>query len=139
MYRLLGDPPRGSEFVRTYEDLTVEEAPAEQFIILRQQKGCVLILKAIDAATGKGIPKVRFSRLSERDVQQGSTNVPSMNSPATNENGELRAIVQPGEGRYDLALPDGYERDNPDEGRGREITLPAGKTVTETFKLRKKK
>ena len=46
--------------MRTSEELTVEETPAEQSFILRQQEGCVLILKAIDADTGKGVPKVMF-------------------------------------------------------------------------------
>ena len=59
-YRLEGNPPRGSDYIPTSEDLTVEEAPAEQSIILRQLSGCVLILKAIDADTGKAVPKVNF-------------------------------------------------------------------------------
>ncbi len=60
-YRLEGLPSQETYFVLpTSEDLTVEEAPAEQSITLRQQEGCVLILRAVDADTGKGVPKIPF-------------------------------------------------------------------------------
>jgi hypothetical protein len=35
-------------------------------------------------------------------------------------------------------LPDGYERDNPEDFDGRKLVLPAGKTITATFKIHKK-
>jgi hypothetical protein len=124
--------------------LTVEEAPAEQSIILRQQEGCVLILKAIDADTGKGVAKVNFWYEKEKGSRWGvQSSTVIVDNPVTNDKGELRAVVQPGEGRYGLEfgpLPDGYEHENPDDFLpGRELVLPAGKTITEVFKIRKKK
>jgi hypothetical protein len=144
-YRLVGDPPRQSEYVRTYQELTIEQAPAEQSVTLRQELGCVLILKAIDADTGKGVPKVTFWCAFEKDGRAGRTSVQSstvyIDNPVTNEKGELRAVVQPGTRRYGVGfgpLPAGYECDPRDQGEGRELGLPAGKTITETFRLRKK-
>ncbi len=144
-YRLVGDPPRKSDHVRTYQDLTVEPAPAEQTVTLRQELGCVLILKAVDAASGKGVARVTFWYEFERDGQQGRTSVQSgtayVDNPVTNDNGELRAVVQPGTRRYGIGfgpLPEGYEGDNSDLVQGRVLELSAGKTVTETFRLRKK-
>ena len=144
-YRLMGDQPRESDYVRTYEDLTIAKAPAEQAVVFRQQAGCVLILKAIDVETGKGIPKIAFSYEFEKDGRQERTGVQSstafFDSPVTNDKGELRAVVQPGKRRYNLSsLPDDYESVKPeDKIGGRELDLSAGKTITETFQLRKKK
>ncbi len=116
-YRLLGSPSRESDYARTYEDLTVNEAPAEQSIILRQQEGCVLILKAIDSATGKGVPKVTFWYEKEKGSRWGvQSSTVYIDNPVTNDKGELRAVVQPGEGRYGIGfgpLPDGYECEKP--------------------------
>ncbi len=147
-YRLIGNPPRNwdpiANFARTYADLTVENVPAEQTVILRQQVGCVLILKAVDKATGKGIPKVTFVYEFEKDGQiAGRTSVQSstayIDNPVTNEKGDLRAVVQPGKRVYSLNwIPDDYEPVKPEDRLGRELDLPAGKTITETFELRKK-
>jgi hypothetical protein len=144
-YRLEGDPSRESDFIPTYEDLTVEEAPAEQSITLRQQEGCVLILSAIDADTGNGVPKIAFyTREAEgRGTERVRSGPFSGGDAVTNEKGELRAVVQPGERRYGIGayaastLPDDYER-NPEDLAGRKLVLPAGKTITEVFKIRKK-
>ena len=50
--------------------------------------------------------------------------------------------MQTGEGRYGIEfgpLPDGYECETPEDSfGGRKLVLAAGKTVTETFKIRKK-
>jgi hypothetical protein len=143
-YDLYGLPSRIGDYVETEEDITVEETPAEQSIVFRQQSGCVLILKAVDSVTGKGIPKIRFWYDTKIGRQQAGTSVPpstaDVDNPRTNENGELRVFVQPGKARYGLGLNllSEYKADNADDLKGREIELPAGKTVTETFKLRKK-
>jgi protocatechuate 3,4-dioxygenase beta subunit len=146
-YHLRGDPPRESDYVRTQQELTVESMPAEQPVVLRQQLGCVLILKAIDADTGKGIAGVTFwvefnegGRQGRRSVQSGTAYV---DNPVTNAKGELRAVVPPGTRRYGVGfavLPDGYEwEDQRDFSEGRELELTAGKTVTATFRLHKKR
>lgn len=137
-------PPRTSEFIRTRQELVVENEPKEQSVTLKQELGCILILKAIDKDTGKGIPKVTFWYEYNKDGRTGRAGVQSsttyIDNPVTNDKGELRAVVEPGKRRYGLGfspIPDGYEMDE-DDGPGRELELTAGKTVTETFRLRKK-
>src|SRR4029079_6630961 len=131
-YRLVGDPSRNSDYVRTYQELRVTETPDSQPTTLKMQLGCVLTLKAIDADTGAGIsdvtfwfvpddqPKTRFS------VQSTSNYV---DHPRTNEQGELRAIVLPGKRTYGIGfspLPDGYEAVNPmDRSKGKIIEVPS--------------
>jgi RNA polymerase sigma factor (sigma-70 family) len=143
-YTLLGDPPRTSELIRTRQALVVEREPKEQSVTLQQELGCVLILKAIDKDTGKGIPKVTFWYEFDKDGRQGRTSVQSCTSyidnPTTNDKGELHAVVIPGKRRYGVGfgpVPEGYEIAE-DDGPGRVLELTAGKTVTETFRLRKK-
>jgi RNA polymerase sigma factor (sigma-70 family) len=143
-YQLNADPARDSDFVRTSEDLTVAEKPAEQSFVLRQQEGCVLILKAIDVDTGKGVPKVTFFRdVVENGVTVGRAGANSdqgiVTSPVANDKGELRIVVQPGKGRYSLGLPEGYDPANGANSElVRKLELSAGKTITEVFKIRKK-
>ncbi len=143
-YHLLGDPTRESDYVRTQQELTVEPMPAEQAVVLRQRLGCILILKAIDTDTGQGIAKVQFW---EESSEQGKASRQSVQAStawiersATNAKGELRAVVPPGTRRFGVGWgrpPEGYQWDERDLTEGRELELPAGKTVTATFSLRK--
>jgi hypothetical protein len=145
-YRLVGDPPRDSAFVRTYQELRVTEMPDPQPTTLKMNLGCVLTLKATDADTGAGISDVTFWFVPEdqpktRFSVQSTSNY--VDHPCTNEQGELRAIILPGKRAYGIGfspLPDGYEAVNPmDRSKGRIIEAPSGKTVVEEFKLRKQK
>src|SRR5262245_3468332 len=145
-YKLQGSPPRTTDFVKTVEDLVVEQAPAEQSARLRIDRGCVLILKAIDVDTGAGIREVSFwqeltdGRRGRRSVQSHTTMV---DNPKSNAQGELRVVVEPGVRSFGVGfnpLPDGYDAVNAaDRMPGRRIDLPAGETVTEEFLLRKAK
>jgi hypothetical protein len=136
-YYLLADPPRDSPYVRTKDKLHVAKEPAVQTRDLRVQPGCVLILEAIDEDTGKGIPGVTFLSSSQDgnswSFVQGSTVY--VDNPRTDAAGRLRAVVYPGSGRYRINRVDGYD---PVDLDSEEVELPAGKTVTVRFKLRKK-
>lgn len=144
-YSLMGDPIDGMDYVRSSQPLVVKTEPAEQIATLKIDPACVLILKAVDADTGKGIPEVSFWY--EKDGEPGSRwgvqrNTWWVDNPLSNEHGELRSAAKPGKRRYGVAfgpLPDGYRAIDPvDERKGRELELPAGKSVTVEFKLRKK-
>lgn len=143
-YKLVGDPPRTSDLIRTRMDLVVENEPKEQAVVLRQELGCVLILKAIDANTGKGVPKVTFWEELDDESDNGKSRSTVQSStvyvdnPTTNDKGELRVVAVPGKHRFGLYLPEGYESAEDDRGKGRNLELTAGKTVTETFRIRKK-
>ena len=45
---------RAADSVRTLTRLTVTDEPAEQALEIRMNSGCVLILEAVDAETGRG-------------------------------------------------------------------------------------
>src|SRR5262245_50692176 len=101
-YQLEGHPPRTTDYVKTIEDLVIEQSPAEQSARLQIDRGCVLILKAIDADTGEGIRDITFweemtdlprGRSGRRSVQSHTT---AVNNPKTDANGEIRAVVVPG-------------------------------------------
>src|SRR5262249_45711909 len=61
-YRALhADPPRESPYVRTYlRPFVVADAPDEQTVDFRLRRGSELLLRAVEAGTGKGIPDVFF-------------------------------------------------------------------------------
>jgi hypothetical protein len=143
-YQIVADPPLKSDYLRTIEDISVEKTPAKQSVTLRQQEGCVLILKAIDLETGNGVAMAAFSYSFQKDGQRVGARVQSgtsvVNHLKTNEKGELRAVVEPGTRLYNVdSVPDGYECEDVGDWNGRELELTAGKTITETFKFRKKK
>jgi hypothetical protein len=148
-YKLDGSPPKELDLIETTQDLEVNTAPGEQPATLKIKLGCVLILKAIDADTGEGIPDVTFSVETTElpggrpgrgwySVQSHTTRV---DNPKTNAAGELRAVVPPGSRRYGVGftvLPRGYQPVVFEDRRpGRLLELPAGKTVTAEYFLSK--
>ena len=142
-YKFQGDPPQGSEYIRTMQELVVEDTPASQPAALKLDSDCVIVFKAIDAETGKGVPSVSFWYMDSPNtgrvgVQASTTYV---SNPRINEKGELRAVVRPGNRHYGIGLkplPDEYSPIDPaDQSKGRELICAAGKQVTVEFRLRK--
>lgn len=139
-YRLIGDPPPTSDYVRTMHELEVDEKRDDQPVVLKIDAGCVLILKAVDEKTGNGVAGVTFW-YEMTEPRGGRTNVQSstvlVDHPLTNADGELRAVVYPGKRRYGVGfgpVPAGYRA--PDGAiQGIELELPAGKSVTAEFDL----
>lgn len=139
MYQVSARPPRDTDYVRTYDELTVETEPEQQTFEVRLRAGCILILKAVDAADGSGIAGVGFwtnppGGGPARIGVQSSTSY--IDYPVTNENGELRAVVNPGTRGYGVGfdvLPDGYRAD-PNTG-GKLVECKAGETVRVQFEL----
>jgi protocatechuate 3,4-dioxygenase beta subunit len=149
-YTLEGDPPKGMDYIRTSQDLVVEQSPAEQPATLGIRPGCVLILKAIEVDSGEGIAGVEFWHVTNELPVTGKrgrfrmgvqSNTTSVDHPKTNANGELRIVAIPGTWEYGIGwnrLPEGYEfLDRRDAVVGRALDLPAGENVTAEFVLRK--
>jgi beta-lactamase regulating signal transducer with metallopeptidase domain/tetratricopeptide (TPR) repeat protein len=142
-YKFLGDPPQDSDYIRTMQELVVEDVPAQQPAALQLDSGCVLVFKAIDADTGKGVAGVSFWY--EMDEPKGSrtgvqANTTYISHPKTNDKGDLRAVVIPGKRYYGIGyspLPEGYRVVNPtDQTKGRELTCAAGEKMVVEFKVR---
>ena len=141
-YQLMGDPPKGAEYVRTIHSFQVKNEPTEQPIELLMDRGCVLIFKAIDADTGRGIPDVTFwYEKTPGSRWQVQSNPSRVDNPQTNDKGEMRVVAEPGKRRYGLGFsptPDGYVVvESKDRAPGRELELQAGQTIIVEFKPRK--
>jgi RNA polymerase sigma factor (sigma-70 family) len=139
-YDFRADPAiGGADCVRTLSAFRVADAPAQQSLELRVNEGCVVLLEAIDAKTGKGIPGVVF--MQDLDGQnQGRAQVQSrtgyIDNPRSDASGRLRAVVYPGEGVFSIGwIPAsaGY-RDNTEQ---KSVNLVAGQTVTVRFEFDK--
>jgi hypothetical protein len=141
-YRLVGVPTKEMDYLSVDSTLVVKDIDEKQTAEINLNPGCVLVLKAVDAATGKGIQDVNFWFIDEKNpgkkwfVQSSTT---TNDFPVTNSQGEVRAVVAPGNRHYGLGLnplPDRYVPLDPaDRETGRELELPAGKTVTAEFQL----
>jgi hypothetical protein len=57
-----------------------------------------------------------------------------VDNPRTDAAGRMRAVFDPGTGRFLIHPPAGYQAENSDSG---EVTLAAGQIVTVRFTLRK--
>jgi beta-lactamase regulating signal transducer with metallopeptidase domain/protocatechuate 3,4-dioxygenase beta subunit len=130
---------KGVAYVRTRTTFTVNAEPAEQSLEVRLELGCVLILEAVDAETGRGIPGVGFMAQMD-DPPNGRTSVQSttwtVDNPRTDADGRLRAVVYPGEREYSMGnfpIPAPYRQ----EFQKQRASLPAGKTVVVRFELHK--
>jgi hypothetical protein len=133
------DQGPSSAYVRTRTEFTVAAEPAEQTFEVRVDPGCELILEAVDAETGQGIPGVGFM-VQMDDLPNARTSVQSSTStvdhPRTDASGRLRAVVYPGEREYyvgGIPLPAGY----PHQSQSKLVKLPAGERVVVRFELRK--
>ena len=150
-YRLVADPPRVSEFVRSIGEYIVESEPTEQVIDMQLTKGCVLIFEAVDSETGEGISKVNFWEDFEQQPQEDGVIQPGtrgrrgvqsstvfIDNPETDEAGEMRIVAPPGTRRYGPGFspfPDGYKADP--NSRERVVECVSGKTVRVKFNLSK--
>lgn len=137
-YRLVIDPPRVTEYIRTYDALTVEAETPEQSKQVQLEPGCILILSAVDAADGSPIEGVGFwcdgDARGTRWGVQSTTNY--VDHPVTNAQGELRAIVKPGTRNYGVGwglLPEGYQRNQATDTQL--VECEPGKTVRVQFQL----
>lgn len=136
-YRLRSEAPAGKDFIPTIRDLVVEQSPAEQSATLKIDRGATLLLKAIDAETGKGIAGIAFwhEPVNAPAPPPGSfgkvrTDLLSAARPGnfltdarTNAEGEFRAVVAPGQSRCGVGYYGGGFRI---AGRGQPPTLPEG-------------
>ncbi|MDB5335539.1 MAG: polymerase sigma factor, sigma-70 family [Planctomycetaceae bacterium] len=136
-------PPQTSDYVKTIGKYTVAADPAEQSLVVKVDRGCVLLLKAVDEKTGKGVAGVDFWN-EVTEPRRGHTGLRSTTGGpnlTTNADGVLRAVVYPGKRRFGMGfspLPEGYEIANPADavfGKGRTLVLGAGETATAEFKL----
>src|SRR5262249_807083 len=137
-YRVVGDPPRTTDYIRTSQSLIVAKDLAEQPLEFRMKAGCVLILEAVDEATGKGIPGLEFMQEAERfgtSVVQRWTYY--YDGTRTDDAGKFRAVVVPGKRRVQVA--DVHPAYEPVDKDGKVVEMPAGKTVTVRFPMRRKK
>jgi hypothetical protein len=138
-YDLCADPTAGgADCLRTLSTLKVATDPSEQSHVVRVNPGAVVVLEAVDANTGSGIAGVQFlydlSDHSERGMVQSRPGY--IDNPSSDANGQLRAIVVPGDILFSLRyIPEstGY---GPQDLQAR-VTLAPGKTVTVRFELKK--
>lgn len=138
--------------VNRYRTIHVNDRPAEQTIDVVLPSPCELVLRAVDADTGEGIPGVRFARenlygeiwaapiVDDTIMPNSERKDPSKDdkSDVTDEQGYLHRLVGPRHEKwtyYMLNVPKGYARVFE---RDVKIDTPLGKKRAEhTFLLQK--
>ena len=141
-------PARGTRYVLTelQDNLCVPAQPPAEPITMRLKAGCELDVMIQDAETGLPVADVDLwvsdvnDRRGElrREVWFRSWDKPIswVDRPKSDQEGKLRAIIDPGEYRFGAIYqfrPEGYRLD----GVGQVINCQAGTTVQVTFKLKR--
>jgi RNA polymerase sigma factor (sigma-70 family) len=138
-YDILADPTEGgAECIRTQAVFTVLDA-AEQSLEVPANPGAIVVLEAVDAETGKGIPGIMFMRAKPGPSSLGEpvqSRTGYIDNPRSDADGRLRAVVEPGDWQFMPSyLPEkvGYLLYN-----GRKTAwLEPRKTTTLRFELKK--
>jgi len=151
-YTLSAIPPKETDYVETMSKLVVRATDDKQSLDVELDLGGVLILEAVDLATGKPIADVNFWFKDDNYPWNGSgkrepgkrwfvqSNTTTNDFPKTDDKGVVRAVIYPGSRLYGVGLnplPDGYKAQPEDQINGRTIDVPAGTTVSVPFFLEK--
>ena len=101
---LCADPAStDSRFVRTYlRPFVVPVEPKVQSLEYKMKPGCEVLLQAVDAETGKGVPGVQFQiKPNEPDGRWNAlrTSTFYVGKETTGPDGKLRAVLDPVEGK----------------------------------------
>ncbi len=91
-----------SRFVRIYlKPLVVAPGPKLQPLELRMKPGCEILLEAVDAETGRGIPGIRFeiARGPGQPWTALRTSTFQLSSDEVTVDGKLRALIAPDPGK----------------------------------------
>jgi hypothetical protein len=129
-------------------ELTVADDPDEQMVTLLLDPGCVVTFKVVEAESGEPIPGMTFWSAADKEAalaRRRETVLPQPNvserASVTNKDGKCTVVARPGKlrfGYFEKEIPDGYVAGAADDHTiGREVELPAGKSIEVEFKLRK--
>ncbi len=141
-YGLHVTPSRDANYLETNTGLNVGKGDGET-VRVELPPACVVVLQAVDADTGKGIPGVAFQ---SEDVGQWNRVQHSSiywDNPVTDAAGKLRVIFPPGQRRFSAApltwkngyqIPKGYKLIKDDTAP---VELSPGKEVKLRFEFRK--
>jgi RNA polymerase sigma factor (sigma-70 family) len=127
-------PAEGSAYVSSTDVIHVSKDSEFQSEQIRLKRGCEILVRAIDESTGQGVPGLGVGYWQDSGEVQHQWKT-FHDNPKTDNTGELKQIIHAGAGRFRPNPPPDYEAVNPTSA---EIDLPAGKTVTVDFKLRRK-
>jgi hypothetical protein len=126
----------------------VADGPDEQTATIQLDPGCVVTFKVVEAESGEPIPGMTFWSATDKEAALArrleqvlpQPNV-SERASVTDKDGKCTVVARPGKLRFgypEKEIPDGYIAGAADDHTiGREVELPAGKSIEVEFKLRK--
>ena len=114
-YELAIEPPLGAVYRPGRQLVTIDGEEVADVADLKLEPAALVTLEAVNAQTGTGIAGVRFQF--ETDAMRQRRNLSSQlvfpDHPASDDNGRLRAVVEPGRRRFFVeSVPSGWTFEN---------------------------
>ena len=130
-YEIAIEPPAGTPYLPGHVSFAASgEADGTSLAAVELEPAAIVSMEARDARTGAGIDGVRFQYEtdSSRLHRELHSQLVVVDHPETDEQGRLRAIVEPGRKRFFVErIPPGWKLDG---SPGRPVILVAGRETT---------
>lgn len=136
-YTLIVEPPIGMPFLPKESELVVAGEASQQTTKVTLEAGAVVTLSAVEAETNKPLAGVSFFYQSDsgQDRRVLQSHLVVADYPVTDERGELKAVVNPGQLRFVVEKsPAGFE---PVRAASDLLALAAGHPQVARFEFRK--
>lgn len=134
-YKLITEPAPDQPFHYQSQQFFVKSKPHDVQHTVKLRPAAIVILKAVDARTGKPLPGVRFNYETDTSSEPlpVSTQTVYVDFPKTNAAGEIQTVVIPGQRRFVVAEP--LTLAQSENSRGEMLQLTPGEVTTVEFKL----
>ncbi|QDT29406.1 Thiol-disulfide oxidoreductase ResA [Gimesia panareensis] len=134
-YKLIAEPAPNQPFCFQSGKLAVSEKTDEVVHPLKLKPAAIVILKAVNAETGKPIPNVSFNYETDSSSRPlpVSTQTVFVDYPQTNAAGEIQVFVVPGKKRFVVAEP--LTLAQAEASRGELLQLKGGEVTKVRFEL----
>ena len=144
-YRMSNWPARGMPYLVTEGELVVGEVPPAEPLVYTLRPAAILEVTVVDEATGQGLggldlwhggPEHEKREKLLMPSWQEATRTAWQDSPRSDNQGKLRAFVEPGRTLFGVGKETALPWYVPSERDGQEVNVRAGETTSVTFRMR---
>ncbi len=139
-YALRAEPPIGLPYRLAAGRVDVPAAPPESAVDLTLEPGAIVVLEAVDAASGRGLADIGFEFVPDNsaDRQEVHSQTAFVDHPRTDDSGQVRVVMNPGRGHFVVGRTPFQFDHEPVAPTGPILTLGPGATTVARFSFRQR-